>query len=166
MSIRVNCENCRAAFNAPDVAVGHSMSCPHCSSMVHIGTSERQRKTTDPLSSSPSQSTVPTRAPAAPVSDAPANSKGIALPSAQVPEGFYECDRPYGDARCSDNSCPCSDTIIPRWTGYLYISQQNVGLRRPYPLLDDARRGRNRGHSTFTWCSVRVGSLFRWCRVP
>lgn len=55
-------------------------------------------------------------------------------------EGYYECDRPSGDARCSDNSCPCSDTIILRGTGYLYISQENVDLRRQHPVLEDARR--------------------------
>jgi len=31
---------------------------------------------------------------------------------------------------CSDQNCPCAETVIPSGTGYLYISQEVVDFRR------------------------------------
>lgn len=59
--------------------------------------------------------------------------------SGGIPDGYYECDVPPGDGLCSDNQCPCPDVEIPRGTGYLYISQENVELRRQYPDLQECR---------------------------
>lgn len=43
---------------------------------------------------------------------------------------YFEMDRPNDGGSCSDNECPCSDTAIPRGTGYLYVSQEVVEMRR------------------------------------
>lgn len=59
--------------------------------------------------------------------------------SSDISDGYYECDVPPGDGLCSDNQCPCPDVEIPRGTGYLYISQENIALRRQYPGLQECR---------------------------
>jgi len=51
---------------------------------------------------------------------------------------YFECDVPSGDGRCSDNSCPCPEVVIPSGTGYLYIEQSLVDFRRKYPTMDAA----------------------------
>jgi hypothetical protein len=51
-----------------------------------------------------------------------------------------------GGGRCSDNSCPCNDTEIPRGTGYLLITQDIVDLRHQYPTPEAARREMQRRH--------------------
>ena len=43
---------------------------------------------------------------------------------------YFEVTLLEGDGLCSDNQCPCADTIIPRGGGYLYISQDCVEFRR------------------------------------
>lgn len=65
-----------------------------------------------------------------------------------VPEGYFECDVPPGDGRCSDNACPCGypGTEIPRGTGYLYIEQDLVDFRRQCPTLQSARKAMERIH--------------------
>ena len=55
---------------------------------------------------------------------------------------YFECDVPSGDGLCSDNACPCDDTVIPKGTGYLFIEQNLVDFRRQYPKLEDARRAK------------------------
>ena len=45
-----------------------------------------------------------------------------------------------GDGLCSDNDCPCSETVIPRGTGYLYVSPEIVEFRRQFPRREDATR--------------------------
>ncbi len=52
---------------------------------------------------------------------------------------YFEAEPPWGDGRCSDSNCPCSETIIPRGTGYLYISQDLVDFRRQAPTLVQAQ---------------------------
>jgi len=59
---------------------------------------------------------------------------------------YFECDVPSGDGRCSDNSCPCPEVIIPRGTGYLYIEQRLVYFRHQYPTLESARRAMQQEH--------------------
>jgi hypothetical protein len=51
---------------------------------------------------------------------------------------YFEADIPSGQGLCSDNSCPCDDTVIPRGSGYLFIEQELVEFRRKYPILEDA----------------------------
>jgi hypothetical protein len=47
---------------------------------------------------------------------------------------FFEFSRPRGDGLCSDDACPCDPggfgDIIPRGTGYLWISSQVVEFHR------------------------------------
>ena len=45
---------------------------------------------------------------------------------------YFESPSPLGSDRCSDNECPCPPpgTVIPRGTGYLYITQEVVDFRR------------------------------------
>lgn len=45
---------------------------------------------------------------------------------------YFEVERPSGDGRCSDDSCPCPypGTHIPRGSGYLFIPQSLVDFRR------------------------------------
>lgn len=46
---------------------------------------------------------------------------------------FYQYEMnhlPKGDGRCSDRQCPCPETLIPRGTGYLYISPEAVGFMK------------------------------------
>jgi len=42
-----------------------------------------------------------------------------------------------GDAVCSDNNCPCTETSIPRGTGYLYIDPIAVAFRKTCPTMDE-----------------------------
>jgi hypothetical protein len=55
-------------------------------------------------------------------------------PSKPLETGFFEFSRPQGEGRCSDNACLCdpggAGDIIPRGTGYLWISSQVVESRR------------------------------------
>src|SRR3972149_2338831 len=46
------------------------------------------------------------------------------------PPGFFEVPRPPGDGLCSDDQCPCPENLIPRGTGYVFISQDVVNNRR------------------------------------
>jgi len=43
---------------------------------------------------------------------------------------YFEVPQPDGNGLCSDNECPCADTIIPRGKGYLCISPDAVYFRR------------------------------------
>jgi len=45
---------------------------------------------------------------------------------------YFEVSRPDGEGSCSDKSCPCGNpgVIIPRGTGYVYISTEVVDFRR------------------------------------
>ncbi|MBU0718749.1 MAG: TerB family tellurite resistance protein [Planctomycetes bacterium] len=52
---------------------------------------------------------------------------------------YFECDVPPVDGRCSDDNCPCSEVVIARGKGYLFIDQGLVDFRRDYPTLEDAR---------------------------
>ncbi len=51
---------------------------------------------------------------------------------------YFECTRPPGDGTCSDDSCPCGypGTNIPRGSGYFYISNDLVEMRRDALTLD------------------------------
>lgn len=60
--------------------------------------------------------------------------------ASQIPAGYFECTLPEGDVPCSDNECPCDNTIIHRGKGYLYISQSVVDQRRDAPSSDDIQR--------------------------
>lgn len=55
---------------------------------------------------------------------------------------YFEVERPYGDAYCSDDGCPCGypGAVIPRGGGYVYISQDLVDFRRDARSLRDAQR--------------------------
>jgi ankyrin repeat protein len=54
-----------------------------------------------------------------------------ALVAAGAHYRFFECSRPSGDGTCSDNGCPCGwpGAILPRGTGYLYVSKEVVDFR-------------------------------------
>lgn len=41
---------------------------------------------------------------------------------------------------CSDRECPCPETVIPRGTGYLYISKELVDFRQDALTLKDLER--------------------------
>ncbi|MEI8350035.1 MAG: hypothetical protein WCI77_07765 [Candidatus Omnitrophota bacterium] len=43
---------------------------------------------------------------------------------------YFEVPRPAGNGLCSDKNCPCSETVILRGSGYLYISQELVDFRQ------------------------------------
>lgn len=45
---------------------------------------------------------------------------------------FFEVPVSKGDGYCSDNECPCYDVKIPRGTGYLFIPEDTVYIRRNY----------------------------------
>jgi len=53
---------------------------------------------------------------------------------------YFEVGRPSGDGLCSDNACPCPNTVIPRGSGYVFITQDVVDFRRRYPKSQDAIR--------------------------
>jgi hypothetical protein len=46
-----------------------------------------------------------------------------------------------GDGRCSDNACPCPQpgTLLPRGTGFLYVPEETVELRRQFREPEAAR---------------------------
>ena len=47
--------------------------------------------------------------------------------------GFYTYQKssiPQTAGICSDRQCPCDETVIPRGTGYLYISPQAVAYMK------------------------------------
>jgi hypothetical protein len=54
-------------------------------------------------------------------------------------EYYFEMDRPANDGLCSDSDCPCNDVIIPRGTGYLYVSPQVVEMRRDAKTIEELR---------------------------
>lgn len=45
------------------------------------------------------------------------------------PVEYFEVLRPPADGRCSDDRCPCPETLIPRGTGFLYVSSEAVQFR-------------------------------------
>ena len=53
---------------------------------------------------------------------------------------YFEASVPEGDGYCSDMECPCPDTVIPRGSGYMYISNEIVEFRKKYPKLADAKK--------------------------
>lgn len=55
---------------------------------------------------------------------------------------YFEDEKPRGSGLCSDNSCPCPETSIPKGTGYLFIGSDIVAFRRRYPRLNDARKAK------------------------
>jgi hypothetical protein len=59
---------------------------------------------------------------------------------------YFECDVPEGNGLCSDDACPCSEVVIPRGTGYLYIEQSLVNFRRKFPTMESARRAMQEKH--------------------
>jgi hypothetical protein len=73
---------------------------------------------------------------------------------------FFESDVPAGDGLCSDNECPCDDTVIRRGTGYLFIDEDIVKFRRKYPSMQAAIHAKElaaqaRGGSA--WCTALHG---------
>lgn len=46
-----------------------------------------------------------------------------------APVEFFEVLRPAADGRCSDDRCPCPETLIPRGTGFLYVNPEAVLFR-------------------------------------
>lgn len=84
----------------------------------------------------------------APVETAPARTAAAEAPPAQAPAaqagpaeevGWFEVEVPSGIGLCSDNDCPCSETVIPRGTGYIYISKEVVEFRRDCPTIAQAQ---------------------------
>jgi len=60
-------------------------------------------------------------------------SKPVGKPMGVTPGmAYFECTRPSGDGKCSDNSCPCGfpGADIPRGSGYFFISEELVEMRR------------------------------------
>jgi hypothetical protein len=55
-----------------------------------------------------------------------------------LPEGYFESSPPAGDARCSDDECPCEapGTPIRHGEGYLYVSPSAVEFRTDCPSAD------------------------------
>ena len=55
---------------------------------------------------------------------------------------YFELKVPEGNGRCSDDECPCAEpgTLIPRGTGYLYISQEVVDFRRDAHSIQETQR--------------------------
>lgn len=53
---------------------------------------------------------------------------------------YFEVPRPDGDGYCSDDSCPCGypGELIPRGTGYLYITPEVVDFRRDARTVQEA----------------------------
>ncbi len=66
---------------------------------------------------------------------------------------YFEIQVPDGNGRCSDIECPCPEPgmVIPRGTGYLYISHEAVSFRRDCPSLQQFREKMTRiqNKSTF-----------------
>jgi len=58
----------------------------------------------------------------------------------KVQRGYFEVPRPAGDGVCSDNNCPCPEVLIPRGSGYIYISQDVVDFRKDAPTVVKAKR--------------------------
>jgi len=73
---------------------------------------------------------------------------------------YFECDVPSGDGLCSDNWCPCSKTVIPRGTGYLYIDQSLVDFRSQYRTMKSVGEAMGRG-VVGPQIDMPIG-LFRW----
>ena len=42
---------------------------------------------------------------------------------------YFESPAPSGEARCSDNQCPCDETAIPVGKGYLYVPRDCCDFR-------------------------------------
>lgn len=59
---------------------------------------------------------------------------------------YFEVPIQPGDGRCSDRSCPCPEpgTLLPRGTGYLYISREAVKFRQDCRTLDEFRKKMDR----------------------
>lgn len=56
------------------------------------------------------------------------------------PNYFETGPPPPGEGLCSDDSCPCPNTVIPHGQGYLYISEDLVRFRRDARTLAEAIR--------------------------
>jgi HEAT repeat protein len=52
----------------------------------------------------------------------------------------FSLEWPEGDAVCSDNMCPCQEEVIPRGSGYLYISQEAADFRSDARTLQEAQK--------------------------
>ncbi len=50
---------------------------------------------------------------------------------------YFELPIPDGDGLCSDNQCPCADTIIPQGKGYLYVGQDAVDFRKDAKTVEE-----------------------------
>lgn len=57
-------------------------------------------------------------------------------------KGYFESDVPQENGLCSDNACPCDNTVILRGTGYLFIDTDLVEFRKKHPRLQDAINAR------------------------
>jgi len=55
---------------------------------------------------------------------------------------YFECSRPSGDGTCSDDDCLCGypGTNIPRGTGYLYIGDELIQMRRDALTVKELER--------------------------
>ena len=64
-----------------------------------------------------------------------------AEPQSGLRLGYFEFPVPDGDAYCSERSCGCgeSGTVIPRGTGYLYVSQEATEFRSPCRRWEEFR---------------------------
>jgi len=74
---------------------------------------------------------------------------------------YFECDVPAGDGRCSDDSCPCPEVVIPRGTGYLYIDQDLVKFRRQYPTVKSAVEAMKRLQDQMRASGVGLTGFYR-----
>jgi len=55
-------------------------------------------------------------------------------------EYYQEEELPKSPGRCSDNLCPCNDTILQRGKGYLFVSEQAAEFRKDARTLKKAEK--------------------------
>jgi hypothetical protein len=57
---------------------------------------------------------------------------------------YFEMPRPDGDGVCNDEECGCKGVVIPRGSGYLYVSQEVVDFRRDARSVEAAQAKESR----------------------
>lgn len=60
------------------------------------------------------------------------------LPSVEGSVDYFEVSRPDGDGICGESTCSCGGVVLPRGSGYLYISRDAVKFRRNARSLQEA----------------------------
>jgi hypothetical protein len=71
-----------------------------------------------------------------------AEREGKMSKAGQVHDSFFEAPTYSSDFLCSDDLCPCPGmtSLIPGETGYLYVSQELIGMRRDCLTSGEADR--------------------------